>query len=165
MTINIIAAVGNNNAIGRKGQLCFYIPEDLRHFKKLTTGNPVIMGRKTFESLPNGALPNRRNVVVSRQSRWNAPDVETVHSLDEAFRLLASHDQVFVIGGAQIYQQALPYADRLYITFIHADDCNADTFFPDFTDNFIPVESQPVAIDTDSKIEYQFITFERKSSQ
>lgn len=128
--IDIIVAVAPDGAIGRRGDLLFHISADLRRFKQLTMGHPVIMGRKTFESLPKGALPGRRNIVISRNASFTAPDVETVLSLDKAIALCDGVDKVFVIGGAQIYAEAIGSADRLCLTRFNRTLPDADCFFP-----------------------------------
>ena len=123
--ISLIVAIAKNGVIGCEGKMPWHIPEDLRYFKRLTTGHTVIMGRKTFESLGR-PLPNRTNVVVTRQKDYRPEGVEVVHSLEEA---VAKHPDAFVIGGAEIYRQALPLADELYITKVHAS-YKGDTKFP-----------------------------------
>jgi dihydrofolate reductase len=130
MIISIIVATGKNNEIGKGNQLLCHLPADMKHFREITSGHTVIMGRKTFESLPHGALPNRRNVVLSRQKDRQMDGVEIYPSLDAAFIKLIDEKEVFVIGGAQIYEQVLPVADKLYLTKIHADFPDADAFFP-----------------------------------
>lgn len=130
MTISIIAAIGRNSEAGKNGGLLCRLPADLKHFKEITSGHTVIMGRKTFESLPKGPLPNRRNMVVSRNAGLKIEGAEVYPSLDGAFIGLIDENEVFVIGGAQIYGQVLPIADKLYLTKIHADFPEADVFFP-----------------------------------
>ena len=130
MKISIIAAVARNRAIGYKNKLIYWLPDDLKRFKALTTGHTIVMGRNTFESLPKGALPNRRNVVITRQAGFSAPGIEVFHSLEEALAACASDAEVFVIGGESVYAAALPLADRLCLTHIHATPPEADTFFP-----------------------------------
>lgn len=105
MTLTIIVAIADDRAIGRQGDLLYHISEDLRHFKKLTLGKPVIMGRKTFDSLPKGALPGRMNIVVTRNAAWNATDVVTSASLEEAISIAENSgaSEAFIIGGSQIY--------------------------------------------------------------
>ncbi len=127
--ISIIVAVAENGVIGDRNMLLWHISEDLRRFKTLTTGHPVVMGRKTCESLGR-PLPNRRNVVITR-SKTQIAGCEVVHSLDEALALFPADEEVFVIGGAQIYAEALPIADRLYLTRVHRD-YEGDTRFPDW---------------------------------
>ena len=130
MIVSIIVAIGNRNEIGKGNELLCHLPADLKHFKKITSGHPVIMGRKTFESLPNGALPNRRNIVISRNKDLKIEGAEVYSSLDYALIKTINEKEVFIIGGAQIYEQAFPDADKLYLTKIHADFPDADTFFP-----------------------------------
>ena len=131
MMITIIAAVSRNRAIGFENQLLYWLPNDLKRFKSLTTGHTIIMGRNTFESLPKGALPNRRNIVLSR-SESNFPGCDTYASLEEALAHCKEDEQVFVIGGASVYEQALPLAHRLCLTEVDDIPANADTFFPPY---------------------------------
>ncbi len=127
--INIIVAATLDGAIGLRGDMLYYIRPDLQRFKALTTGHTVIMGRKTFESLPKGALPNRRNIVITRRADFSAPGAEVAHSLQEALNT-ADGEEIFIIGGESIYRAAMPLAQRLYLTQIHAELPDADTFFP-----------------------------------
>lgn len=131
MTINIIAAVAANNAIGYENKLLYWLPNDLKRFKALTTGHTIIMGRRTFESFPKGALPNRRNVVLSRQGT-QFPGAETFVSLKDALDSCAENEEVYIIGGASVYSQALPLADRLCLTEVDDVPANADAYFPEF---------------------------------
>ncbi|MDE6037401.1 MAG: dihydrofolate reductase [Duncaniella sp.] len=128
--MTIIVAATRDMAIGRKGDLLYHISDDLKRFKSLTMGHPIIMGRKTFESFPKGALPGRRNIVVTRNASYTAENIETAPSVDEAVRMCAGAD-CFVIGGGEVYRQALPMADRLELTLIDAECPDADTRFPD----------------------------------
>jgi dihydrofolate reductase len=130
MIISIIAAIGKNNEIGKNGGLLCHLPADLKHFKEITSGHPVIMGRKTFESLPKGPLPNRRNIVVSRIAGLKIEGAEVYPSLNHALIKLMDENEVFIIGGAQVYKQILPIADRMYLTMIQVDFPEADVFFP-----------------------------------
>ena len=130
--ITIIAAVARNNAIGNQNKLLYWLPNDLKRFKALTTGHTIIMGRKTFDSLPKGALPNRRNVVVSR-SLTSLPGCDVYPSLTEALSNTSPNEDVYIIGGATIYEQALPFADRLCLTEINDTPKEADVFFPDYS--------------------------------
>lgn len=131
--ISLIAAVARNRALGKDGQLLWHLPEDMRYFRETTRGKPVIMGRKTWESLPDAfrPLPGRRNIVISRNSAYEAPGATLAGSLDEAVRLTQDDTEVFVIGGAEVYRQAMPLAQRLYLTEV-AHDFSADAFFPEF---------------------------------
>ena len=129
--ISIIAAVAENNAIGLNGKLLYWLPADLKRFKALTTGHTIIMGRKTFDSLPKGALPNRRNVVLTRSAK-DFPGAETFPSLAAALASCSKDEEVYIIGGASVYAEALPLADRLCLTEVHDTPKEADAFFPDF---------------------------------
>ena len=131
MELSIIVAVAHGGAIGRRGGLLCHLPADMRHFKTVTTGHTVIMGRRTYDSLPKGALPDRRNIVVTHNQEFSADRVEVAHSFDEALRMADGDGEVFVIGGAQIYSEALPSADKIYLTEIEASFPDADTFFPE----------------------------------
>lgn len=139
--VSIIVAIAENRAIGQNNKLIYWLPNDLKRFKQLTTGHTIVMGRKTFESLPKGALPNRRNIVISRTTQPNAFEgAECYPSLEKALEAAQSgyiynnvqSTDVFIIGGASVYQQALPIADRLCLTYIHDTPAEADTFFPEF---------------------------------
>ena len=126
--MHLIVAIDRKGAIGRDGDQLYYIREDLLHFKKLTMGNTVVMGRRTFEALPKGALPNRRNIVVTRNKDYKAPGAEVAHSIEEAAAL--AKNPLYIIGGAEIYRQAMPLADTLHITVVDDTAADADTFFP-----------------------------------
>lgn len=132
MAISMIAAVGKNLELGKKNDLIWHFKEDMKFFKKTTMGHPVIMGRKTFESLPK-ALPGRKNIVISANPEYKADGAEVVTSVEEAIKLAeAENTDAFVIGGGRIYTEFLPYADNLYLTEINAECPDADTYFPDF---------------------------------
>ncbi|MEG0789893.1 MAG: dihydrofolate reductase [Alistipes sp.] len=138
--VNIIVAIAENGVIGDKNSLLWHISEDLKHFKALTSGHPVVMGRKTFESLGR-PLPHRTNVVISRQ-QIALPGCTVVHSLEEALALFPATEEVFVIGGAQIYAQALALADTFYLTRVH-HSYEGDTSFPAWSEGVWPlVESE-----------------------
>ena len=128
-TIKAIVAVDENGAIGRQGDLLCHLPADMRHFKEMTMGHSIVMGRKTFESFPRRPLPGRQNLVITRSAGWQYPGVTVAHSLEQAIAL-AETDTVFIIGGAQIYEQALPVVDVLHLTLIHARWASADVYFP-----------------------------------
>lgn len=171
MILSIIAAIGKNNELGKGNELLWHMPADMRHFRETTSGHPVIMGRKTFESLGTSAdgslgkpLPNRRNIVVTRNMDYRKSDVEVVYSLDVAMKLLENlSDEVFVIGGSEIYRQALPFADKLYITRIDGEDKEADAHFPEIR-NTEWEESYREHHDADDKnpFAYTFLTYKRK---
>lgn len=128
--ITIIVAVTRDGGIGRAGDMLFHIKADLQRFRQLTMGYPLIMGRKTFESLPGGPLPGRRNIVVTRNKQYTAPGAEICDSLQSAIDACAEAPDIMIIGGAQIYAQAMPLADRLLMTEIDAIIPDTDTFFP-----------------------------------
>ncbi len=132
MTITLIAAVARNRAIGLDNKLLYWLPEDMKRFKRLTTGHTIIMGRKTYESLPKGALPNRRNIVLSRQER-ELPGCECYTSLEEALSHCADDEEVYIIGGESVYREALPLAHRLCLTEVDDTPARADAFFPDYS--------------------------------
>ncbi|MGM9679751.1 MAG: dihydrofolate reductase [Bacteroidaceae bacterium] len=139
--ISIIAAVARNMAIGRGNELIYWLPNDLRRFKALTTGHTIIMGRRTFQSLPKGALPNRRNIVLTRSGK-EFPGAETYSSLREALDSCLPSEEVFVIGGATVYAEALPLADRLCLTEVDDEPEGADAFFPQVSSDLWKVSSR-----------------------
>jgi len=134
MKLALIAAYAQNNVVGIDNKLPWHLPEDLKYFKRVTTGKAIIMGRKTYESIGR-PLPNRTNIVITRNAEFTAPGIEVVNSLDAAIELAESineingTEEVMVIGGAQIYSEALPKADRLYLTHVHAE-VKGDAYFP-----------------------------------
>ena len=139
--ISIIAAVARNMAIGRGNELIYWLPNDLRRFKALTTGHTIIMGRRTFQSLPKGALPNRRNIVLTRSGK-EFPGAETYSSLREALDSCLPSEEVFVIGGATVYAEALPLADGLCLTEVDDEPEGADAFFPQVSSDLWKVSSR-----------------------
>lgn len=130
MKISIIAAVGRNYELGRNNDLIWHFHKDMVFFRETTTGSTVLMGRKTFESLPK-ALPKRRNIVITNDKNYTAEGAEVCHSIDDALEL-CKNDNVFVIGGGKIYQQFIDMADSLYLTEVEAECDDADTYFPTF---------------------------------
>lgn len=132
MLISLIAAMANQRVIGHQNRMPWHLPADLGHFKAVTLGKPVIMGRRTFESIGR-PLPGRRNIVISRNAEWSHDGVELVHSLSAALELVSSENEVMIIGGGQLYKEALPMADRLYLTHIELSVEDADTWFPDYS--------------------------------
>lgn len=131
MRISIIAALARNRAIGKDNKLLYWLPDDLKRFKALTTGHTIIMGRRTFESLPKGALPNRRNIVLSRTVH-EFPGCDAYTSLDEALKHCSEEEDIYIIGGANVYAQAIDRADRLCLTEIDDVPDGADAFFPEY---------------------------------
>lgn len=159
--ITIIAAIGRNNALGKDNRLLWRLPEDLKHFKSLTENHPVVMGRKTYESIGK-PLPNRTNIVVSRRENWFQEDILIVSKLKEALKFAKKIDEdVFIIGGGEIYKQTMELADRLEITFVD-EDFEADTFFPNI-DLKIWQKTNEEFHEKDEKNKYNFYfqTYER----
>lgn len=130
MSVSMIAAVGKNLELGKNNNLIWHFKEDMKFFKDTTIGHTVVMGRKTFESLPK-ALPGRKNIVISSNAQYQAQGATVVTSVEEALQI-ADNEEVFVIGGGKIYAEFLPYADKLYLTEIDAECADADTYFPHF---------------------------------
>jgi dihydrofolate reductase len=144
VTVTLIAAVAHEGVIGRDGGIPWHLPADMARFKELTTGHAVVMGRKTWDSLPDRfrPLPGRRNVVVTRDTRWRASGAERAGSVEEALAALRAVERVFVIGGAEIYAAALPYVDELVLTEIDLD-VDGDAFFPEWDRNaFVEVSRE-----------------------
>ena len=160
--ISIIGAIAENRAIGMENKLIYWLPNDLKRFKALTTGNTIIMGRRTFESLPKGALPNRRNIVLSRNGKAeDFPGAERYPNLEEA--LASCKGDVYIIGGASVYQEALPKAHRLCLTYIYDTPENADTFFPEIEeDEWVEVFREEHDVDEKHAQRYAFVNLERK---
>ena len=131
MKISLIVAVAEDGAIGDKGNLLWHLSSDLKRFKAITTGHTIIMGRKTYDSLPNGALPNRRNIVISRQLK-SLKDAEVYSDIDEALKATSDEDIVYITGGGEIYKKTFPRADELHITLVHKSYPEADTRFPEW---------------------------------
>ena len=164
MFLSIIVAVGENNEIGYRNGLLWRLSADLKRFKELTTGHTVVMGRKTFESLPNGALPNRTNVVISRNQDFTPINCLVFSSLDEALIKLSGDREVYVIGGSQIYCQALSYASKLYITRVHANFPEADTFFPEIDrTRWIQRSEETHPADEKNKFSFTFYEYNKKT--
>lgn len=157
MRINIIAAVARNRAIGKDNRLIYWLPDDLKRFKSLTTGHTIIMGRKTFESLPKGALPNRRNIVLSR-SRRDFEGCDCYTSLEEALSHCDREEDIYVIGGASVYEQALPLADRLCLTEVEDTPDEADAYFPSY-DNWKEVSREKHSKDDRHAFEFAFADY------
>ena len=161
--ISLIACIAQNGAIGFHNHLLYPIMQDMQRFKTLTTGHTIVMGRKTFESLPKGALPNRRNVVVTRNEYFTAPGIEVFHSLEAAFDSCRADEEVFVIGGESVYRESLPRASRLCLTHIHAVPAEADTFFPEYNaDEWTLESSEAHEPDEKNTLPFTFANYKRK---
>ena len=159
MRINIIAAVAKNRAIGFQNKLIYWLPNDLKRFKALTTGHTIIMGRNTYLSLPKGALPNRRNVVLS-STISELPGCDVYPTLDAALKSCRPDEDIYIIGGARVYEQAISMADRLCLTEVDDTPAQADAFFPDYSDwQVVNKEAHPK--DERHAFEYAFTDYER----
>ncbi len=162
-SVHAIVAVASDWAIGRQGGLLCHLPADLRHFKEVTMGHSIVMGRKTFDSFPRRPLPGRQNIVITSNADWQYPGVTVAHSLDDAIAV-AHTDTVFVIGGAQVYEQALPLVDVLHLTCIHARWASADVFFPALDMNeWQEVSREHHNSDHRNAYEFDFITLKRRA--
>ncbi len=162
MNLSIIAAIDKNQAIGYQNNLLCYLPADLKHFKQLTMGHSIVMGRKTFESLPKGALPNRKNIVLSRNKSFNCENCTTIRSIDELYNLQHDKEEIFIIGGAQIYELFIDKVHKLYLTHIH-HEFKADTFFPEFKlKDWEIIEKNDFEPDDKNKYPFSFVTYKRK---
>ena len=161
--INVIAAVARNRAIGNGNKLIYWLPNDLKRFKALTTGHTIIMGRNTFDSLPKGALPNRRNVVLSHSVK-ELPGCDVYASLDEALAHCAPDEDVYIIGGGMLYRSMLPYYHKVYVTMVNEDVDDATVFFPNLDElkDVFAITDLSDMIKTESGKEIEFITYTRK---
>ena len=158
--LSLIVAMTENGVIGRDGDMPWRLSADLRRFKQITMGHHMLMGRKTFDSIGR-VLPGRTTVVISRSANYDDPNVRVARSLDEALEISADDEEVFVVGGAQIYSLALPKVDRLYLTRIHCD-LEGDTHFPDVDwDAWKLIDEQRCEADEKNDHNYSFLTYER----
>ncbi|WEK20597.1 MAG: dihydrofolate reductase [Candidatus Pedobacter colombiensis] len=161
MIISIVVAIAENNAIGKDNQLLWYLPNDLKHFKQITSGHTVIMGRKTFDSIGK-PLPNRRNIVVTRTAGLEIPGAEVTNNIEAAIALCASEEEVFIVGGAEIYKSAMTITDRIYLTRVH-ESYEADAFFPEIDFNIWEETSVEKHLpDEKNRVAYTFSTLLRK---
>ena len=159
MTVTIVVAIAENYAIGKHNQLLWHMPADLKHFKQITSGHTVIMGRKTYDSVGK-PLPNRRNIIITRQD-ITIPGCEVVKSVEEALKLCSNEEEVFIEGGAEIYKLAIYKTDRIYLTIIH-HSFDADSFFPEIDYmEWKEVSRDDHPADEKHKYPYSFITLER----
>ena len=161
--ISIIAAVADNYAIGKSNNLPWHLPADLKHFRQLTTGHAVVMGKRTFESLPKGPLPNRKNIVLtSIMSEGVNKGYFEADSLEDAVFLCEHEERVFIIGGATVYRQCIDKVDSMYITWVH-DTFTADTFFPEINlDEWTEISHEDFEADSLNPYAYTFSIYERK---
>ena len=153
--IKIIVATSKNKVIGDSNSLIWYLPADLKRFKELTTGNPIVMGRKTYESIGR-PLPNRRNIIITRDVKYDVEGCEVVNSLEEA--LMICNNDCFIIGGGEIYRQSISITDQIYLTLVH-EDFEGDTEFPEIGSEWKMVTSQDFEPDEKNKHKYSFIEY------
>jgi dihydrofolate reductase len=155
--IKIIVAMSNNRVIGNNNELIWKLSSDLKRFKELTTGHPVLMGRKTYESIGR-PLPNRRNIIITRNLEYEVEGCETVSSLEEA--LLLTNNNCFIIGGGEIYKQSLEVADKIYLTLVHKD-FEGDTSFPELGKEWATIDTKDFEADEKNEYNYSFIEYDR----
>ena len=161
--ISIIVAVAENYAIGKKGDLLCHLPADLKHFKEITSGKTVLMGERTFYSLPKHPLPNRRNIVLTDVQGKTFEGAEAVYSLQDLCAKVQGEEEAFVIGGGMVYRQMMPIADKLYITHIHHSWDDADTFFPEIKeDEWKLISSEEHQADEKNPYDFTFAEYERE---
>jgi len=159
MIVSIVVAISENHAIGKDNQLLWHLPKDLKHFKEITSGGTVIMGRKTYDSVGR-PLPNRRNIIITRQ-QIEITGCEVVNSLQAALDLCRGTEEVFIVGGAEIYKQAMTLTDRIYLTIVHAN-IEGDTYFPEINaDIWKETERADHEADEKNALPFSFITLER----
>lgn len=158
--ISIIVAIAENYAIGKKGDLLCHLPADLKHFKEITSGKTVLMGERTFFSLPKHPLPNRRNIVLTDVPGKTFEGAEAAYSIDELLKHVLPEEEAFVIGGGMVYRQMMPLADKLYITHIHHSWPDADTFFPEIkADEWKQVSAEKHEADEKNPFDYTFAEY------
>lgn len=161
--ISIIAALAENNAIGKGNDLLFHIPGDLKRFKEITTGHSVIMGRKTYLSLPKRPLPNRHNIVITKDENARFEGCSVVKSIQEAIDLVTGEKEAFVIGGGEIYKQFLPIADKLYLTHSEKLVDDADVFFPQINfDDWLSISRESYAAGVKADFAFSYVNYVRK---
>ncbi|MBR5678960.1 MAG: dihydrofolate reductase [Paludibacteraceae bacterium] len=161
--LSIIVAIAENYAIGKKGDLLCHMPADLKHFKEITSGKTVLMGERTFFSLPKHPLPNRRNIVLTDVQGKTFEGAEVAYSIDELVSKVSKDEEAFVIGGGMVYRQMLPLADKLYITHIHHSWPDADTFFPEIDPKiWKQISAKLHEADENNPFDYTFAEYGRR---
>jgi len=161
--ISIIVAIADNYAIGKKGDLLCHLPNDLKHFKQITSGKTVLMGERTFFSLPKHPLPNRRNIVLTDVPGKTFEGAESAYSIDELIAKVQGEEEAFVIGGGMVYRQMMPLADKLYITHIHHSWEDADTFFPQINETeWMLLSAERHTADDNNPYDYTFAEYGRR---
>src|SRR5690625_2384575 len=165
MIISMVAAAGENNALGKDGKLLWHLPHDIKRFKKITMGNPVIMGRKTFETLPN-PLPGRKNIIITKNKDYKAENCIIAHNLEEAIekaKEVAQGNEICIVGGGEIYKQGLPFSNKIELTRIHHNFNDGDAFFPELDYKNWNLQSDFYhAKDIKHKYAFSYLTFVKK---
>ncbi|MCX6203194.1 MAG: dihydrofolate reductase [Bacteroidetes bacterium] len=163
MNITLVVAAAENNAIGLDNKLLWHLPKDMRFFKNTTWGMPIVMGRKTFESMGSKPLNGRLNIIITRNKEWKNEDVTVVHTLDEAVALAGkfNYNELFVIGGGEIYEMTMPLANKIWLTRVHAS-LQGDVFFPTLTSDWEMISSTQNAIDEKHIFSFDFECWKRK---
>jgi dihydrofolate reductase len=161
MIVSAVVAISENHAIGKDNKLLWYLPNDLKHFKEITTGGTVIMGRKTFDSVGK-PLPRRRNIIITRQTNVSIEGCEVVNSVEAALALCANEAEVYIAGGAEIYKLAMPLMDRIYLTIVHKA-FEGDSYFPEINkQEWTETAREDFEPDEKNNLPYSFITMDRK---
>lgn len=163
--LSAIVAMAENRVIGKNNQLPWHLPADLRHFKQITTGNAIIMGRKTYESIGK-PLPNRTNIVISRNLSYRVPGCQVVGSIEEAVEIAEAEKraEIFIIGGSEVYEQLMPYVEKIYMTIVH-QNFEGDAYFPELNSSeWTETEREDHAADAENKVGYSFVTLKRHYS-
>lgn len=163
MSLAAIVVVAENGAIGKNGDLLCHLPADLKHFKNITMGHTIIMGRRTWDSLPKGALPGRKNVVITRNPHFTAPGAEVYHSLEEALEATANDGDRYIIGGGMLYNETFSLTDTLHLTLLHASFPDADTFFPEYDNSqWEEISREDHEADERNPYDYSFVELRRR---
>ena len=163
MSLAAIVVVAENGAIGKNGDLLCHLPADLKHFKNITMGHTIIMGRRTWDSLPKGALPGRKNVVITRNQHFTAPGAEVYHSLEEALEATANDGDRYIIGGGMLHNEAFSLTVTLHLTLLHASFPDADTFFPEYDNSqWEEISREDHEADERNPYDYSFVELRRR---
>ena len=163
MEISLIAAFDKNQAIGKNGDLPWHLSSDLKHFKKITTGNTIVMGRKTFDSIGR-ALPNRKNIVLTRNLKWQYEGVVTINNVNDIFEICKNDSEIFVIGGAEIYNAFLEIATKMILSYVETEVKDADAFFPKFkSENWKVMDESEIIKEENDDFSYKIITLEKST--
>ena len=163
MALSAIVVIADDGAIGKDNGLLCHLPADLKHFKSITMGHTIIMGRRTFESLPKGALPGRENIVVSRNADYRAEGAKVCTSIEQAVAEASMPGECFILGGAQLYASTIAQVDKLYLTAIHAHFDDADAYFPAINpEEWTEIDREDHKADDKNRFDYSFVTLKRK---